>query len=90
MTNCELTTRSSGNIGIMDRAIRVGIGLAASIAFLYASIEGNDAYPLFKLMAAALVLTGIAGWDPLYAAYRSVTERRGKKGDYGNSSFNAA
>lgn len=90
MTNYEISSRSSGDIGILDRAIRITIGLSVLFATLFASIGGPDAYPEVKLMAATIVLTGIAGWDPLYAAYRSTVARLNNKTRNGNTSFNPA
>lgn len=75
MTLSEATTRSSGNIGMLDRAIRAGIGMATIIASVHVSIKGAEAYPFIQMFATILVLTAIAGWDPVYAAYRSAMRR---------------
>ena len=70
MTNIEMATLSVGNITMPDRALRIGLGFAVLIASLQIPIGGEEAYPFIKLFATIIVLTGIAGWDPLYAAYR--------------------
>lgn len=75
MTYFEATTRSIGNIGLLDRAIRVGAGLAILFATLHVSIDTGDAYPLTKLFATIVVLTGITGWDPFYALFRGIVSR---------------
>lgn len=75
MTLSEATTHSNGNIGMLDRAIRAGIGMAVIFASLHVSIKGVEAYPFIQMFATILVLTAIAGWDPVYAAYRSTMRR---------------
>ena len=90
MTHLEVTTRSNGNIGLLDRAIRTGVGLAVLFAALHMSIDGDDAFPLTKLFATIVVLTGIAGWDPFYAAFRTLVEKLRKTRNIRSSLFNPA
>jgi len=75
MTNIEMVTFSAGNISMPDRALRIGLGFAVMIAILQAPIGGPEAYPFIKLIVTIVVLTGIAGWDPLYAAFRNIASR---------------
>ena len=70
MSNMEVMTFSSGNISMPDRALRIGLGVAVLIASLQGPIGGIEAYPFVKLFATLIVLTGISGWDPLYAGMR--------------------
>ena len=75
MTNTESLTFSTGNISMPDRALRIGLGLAVIIVSLQGPIGGIEAYPFIKIFATAVVLTGIAGWDPFYATFRSIASR---------------
>lgn len=75
MTNYEISSGSIGNIGLFERVTRVVWGLAALVVALHFSIVGDEAYPLVKLVAAVVVLTGIVGWDPLNAALRLAVQR---------------
>ena len=77
MTKYELSSNSRGNIGLFDRISRVVWGVAILFATLHISIAGEEAYPMVKLVAALIVLTGIVGWDPLNAAMRYGLERLG-------------
>jgi hypothetical protein len=74
MNRTETITTGRGNIGMIDRAVRITLGLAVLFGSLYVSVSSPVAYPLIKLVAAAVVLTGIAGWDPFYAAFRRLVE----------------
>jgi len=75
MTKMEMVTLSVGNISLPDRALRIGLGLAVLIASLQIPIGGSEVFPFIKLFATATVLTGIAGWDPLYAVYRKAASK---------------
>ena len=75
MTNIEAVTFSVGNISMPDRALRIGLGFAVLIASLQIPISGQEAYSFIKLFATIIVLTGIAGWDPLYTAYRNLASK---------------
>ena len=88
MTQIEMSTRSSGEIGLIDRSIRIAFGLAVLFGALYASIDSVNAYPEIKIISAIVVLTGIAGWDPLYALYRTTMASLRRKNNSGQTSFN--
>lgn len=75
MTNMEVMTFSTGNISMPDRALRIGLGLAVLIASLQGPVGTVEAYPYVKIFATLVVLTGIAGWDPLYSAFRSAASK---------------
>ena len=75
MTNYEISTQSLGRIGLVERIARVFWGMAALFVALHFSIVGEDAYPLTTAIAAAVVLSGIVGWDPLMGVTRFVIER---------------
>ena len=75
MTNMEMMTFSVGNISMPDRALRIGLGMAVLIASIQAPIGGPETYSFIKLFATSVVLTGIAGWDPLYAGFRSAASK---------------
>lgn len=75
MTNYEISSGSYGGIGLFDRIARVVWGMGVLFVALHFSIVGEEAYPLIKLVAAAVVLTGIAGWDPLNALFRLIVQR---------------
>lgn len=81
MTELEFNSRSNGNIGLLDRGIRAGAGLAIIFASLHMMIDGVDLSPMFKIFGATLVLTAIAGWDPVYAAYRTIASRISSAGN---------
>ena len=88
MTQIEMSTPSSGSIGLIDRSIRIALGMAVLFGALYASIESLDAYPIIKMVSAIVVLTGIVGWDPLYALYRTTMASLSRKTSAGQASFN--
>ena len=75
MKQIESLSFSSGNIAMPDRVMRVVLGSAVLIYSLEVEIGGVEAYPFVKLFASLVVLTGIAGWDPFYSAFRSVIMR---------------
>ncbi|MDH5259209.1 MAG: DUF2892 domain-containing protein [Gammaproteobacteria bacterium] len=83
LTNIEAMTLSKGNISMPDRAIRIVAGMAILIAALETQLGGGDAFPFVKLFATLIVLTGIAGWDPLYSAFRSIMSYRWNSRPYG-------
>ena len=66
-----------GNIGSTNRALRAGLGMLVLIAAMFASANTGMAYPIIKLAAAFVVLTGIIGWDPMAATVRSLRVRFG-------------
>ena len=55
------------NIGIVDRAIRFGIGSMLIFSLLTMS---TNAGTVFTLMAIPLIVTAIIAWDPIYAVLR--------------------
>jgi len=71
MKHIEFNTFSKGNISVPDRVMRVALGSAILVYSLEVEIGGAEAYPFIKMFASLIVLTGIAGWDPLYAMFRS-------------------
>ena len=75
MTNIEMVSFSTGNISMPDRALRIGLGLAILMASIQTPIGGPEAFPFIKLFATIVVLTGIAGWDPLYSAFRKASSK---------------
>jgi len=75
MTKQEISSGSYGSIGLFDRVSRVIWGMAVLFVALHFSIVGEEAYPLIKMAAAMVVLTGIVGWDPVNAAFRHTIQR---------------
>lgn len=75
MKQSEFMTFSIGNINMPDRLIRIFLGSTVLIYSLEVSPGNIEAYPFLKIFASLIVLTGIAGWDPLYAAFRSVLQK---------------
>jgi len=71
----EAMTFSTGNISMQDRALRIGLGLSVLVISLQGPFGGMEAYPFIKIFATLVVLTGIAGWDPFYSAFRSFASR---------------
>lgn len=57
---------SIANIGIFDRAIRLGVGITMLYALLTMSAMTVDM--VFTLMAIPLIVSAITAWDPIYAA----------------------
>lgn len=86
LENIEIKTFSRGYINMPDRAIRVVGGMAILIASLETPIGGEEAFPFVKLFATLIVLTGIAGWDPLYSAIRNIMSYRWNSRPYRNLS----
>ena len=79
----EAISFAKGNISMPDRAMRITGGIAILIASLETPIGGDEAFPFVKLFATLVVLTGIAGWDPMYSAFRSIMSRRSSAKPYG-------
>jgi len=69
------TKNSSGNMTLIDRSLRIGFGLTIIFYTLHLSISGGENHALIKLLAMITVLTGIAGWDPFYSAYRKAISK---------------
>ena len=65
-----------GAVGDIDRIARVVVGLAALISLLYLSITGSQAFSYPMMVSALVVLSGIAGWDPLYAIKDAIFGRK--------------
>ena len=74
----EAMTFSAGNISGPDRALRIGLGLTALIFSLQGPIGSMESFFIIKMIATITVLTGIAGWDPFYAAYRNTASKINK------------
>lgn len=57
---------TNANIGIIERVVRLGIGLSLLIALMGVStMNGSMA---LTLLAIPLIVTAITAWDPIYAA----------------------
>lgn len=56
---------SYANIGIIDRAVRAGVGLTLLYALMTMSTMTTDM--AFALMGIPLIVTAITAWDPIYA-----------------------
>jgi hypothetical protein len=54
------------NVGNIDRGIRILSGVAIGVLFYANRLSGSSAYVLM-VIAGILILTGLAGWCPLYA-----------------------
>ena len=61
-----------GELGMFDRITRVVIGVVALFALLQLTITSMVVYPYLSIAMAVVVLTGIIGWDPMYAMFRSI------------------
>jgi hypothetical protein len=56
---------TQGNLGIVERLVRVGFGYGLIVAVLSVS-EPSQFVLLLPLIAIYPVLTGMFGWDPVY------------------------
>jgi len=65
-----------GAVGDFDRIARVVVGLAALISLLYLAITGSQAFSYPMVVSAIVVLSGIVGWDPLYAIKDAIFGRK--------------
>jgi hypothetical protein len=63
------------NLSNLDRAIRIGLGLTLLLACLLRWADGHLAIALF-LFAWVPVITGIAGWCPVYQLFGISSRRR--------------
>jgi len=63
---------AKGELSLVDRVTRVVVGIGAVIALLHMTIVSMIAYPYLTIIMSVVALTGIIGWDPLYALFRSV------------------
>jgi len=83
MTNFKATKYPNDNMSLLNRGIRVGLGLAVIFGTLSHSINNADVYPMINLIATIIVLTGITGWDPFYATFRDIMSRKWRTKPYG-------
>ncbi|MDH5217886.1 MAG: DUF2892 domain-containing protein [Gammaproteobacteria bacterium] len=65
-----------GTIGTFDRIARVVVGLAALLSLLFLAISGSQEFSYPMMVSAIVVLSGIAGWDPLYAIKDAIFGRK--------------
>ena len=56
---------SSANLGVIDRGIRMGVGLAMLYALL--TMTTMTAGMVLTLLAIPLIMSAIIAWDPVYA-----------------------
>jgi len=60
------------NIGLIDRSIRVIIGLAMmSVLFIYPAQSISSWFVLFPLLGVIPLLSGVLGWCPVHAAFHT-------------------
>jgi len=72
MINSTKGIQSFGYIDSMDRAFRIIMGLAILCIAMEITNQTGVAYPITSMIAATIVLTGIAEWDPFVACYRAL------------------
>lgn len=65
-----------GVVSDLDRVARVVVGYAALMSLLYLAITGNQAFSYPMMVSAIVVLSGIVGWDPLYAIRDAIFGRK--------------
>lgn len=53
------------NMGTIDRAIRIALGLAIAVLY-FSGVIGGAAAVLLGIVAGAFILTSTIGWCPLY------------------------
>ena len=75
-TRKDTPTISQNNLGTTDREVRVlvGAGLIAAVMFYDPSPMGM--WPILALVAIPFVITGLIGWDPLYALLGITTDKQ--------------
>lgn len=58
------------NMGWIDRTVRVAIGAALILVVLFEMQKGSPIgpYAYLPILAIYPLMTGLLGWDPLYAA----------------------
>lgn len=60
------------NIGIIDRTVRILVGLAMiSVWFFYPMTSLNLSIALLALLGVAPLLSGILGWCPVHAMFKT-------------------
>ena len=66
---------SLGQISVPDRVQRLGISVFLMTLTIWGLTERMDWKPLVALvLQVELLLTGLAGWCPVYCAYRAMRE----------------
>ena len=69
-----------GTVGDFDRIARSVVGIAALSSMLYLAATQGQSYSYPMMIATIVVLSGIAGWDPLYAIKDAIFGRKTKTG----------
>ena len=64
-----------GEVGDRDRLARVLVGLISFIVLLHLMITTTTVYPYLSILLVLIVLSGIAGWDPIYAAFQFIERK---------------
>jgi len=72
----ETPTFSHHNLGITDREIRVLVGAGMIAAVMFYSPTHIGLWSLLALSAIPFVITGMIGWDPLYALFGLNTDKQ--------------
>lgn len=65
----------SGNLSALDRGIRLALGAFLLLACLAGWVEGHAALAFF-LFAWVPIVTGLAGWCPIYQLFGASSRRR--------------
>jgi hypothetical protein len=69
------TNEMSTNEGVVDRALRITLGIVALVAGLALGV-GSVVGIVLLVVAAIMLLTGIVGFCPLYRIFRISTAGR--------------
>ena len=88
----------ASNVGRVDMVIRYVVGIGLLVGTLTLAPTPIGAYAAVPLIAALLVLSGIVGWDPIYAMFKLNTLEQVEnlptavviKADFSASSTNAS
>jgi len=67
MKNLNHNYETYENLNITERAARVIVSTAAIVVSMSSSIAGTTLFAVICLLAIALAMTGIIGWDPVRA-----------------------
>ena len=62
------------NVGIFDRILRIVLAVLAVVLYLSGAVSGSIAI-IFGILAVAFLVTGFAGYCPMYGACRISTQR---------------
>jgi len=67
------------NMNNMERGARISLGMAVMLSLLHYGINNGVVFPIAMIASTIVALTGLTGWDPLYAILKPEAGKKVKK-----------